>query len=44
MENPFDEKIYNKIVKACCLNHDFKNLPYGDMTHIGESSVNISGG
>jgi len=35
---------YNEVVKACCLENDFKQLPNGDQTEIGEKGVNLSGG
>ena len=41
---PQDEERYRKIVKACCLLDDFKELPNGDRTEIGERGVNLSGG
>ncbi|KAK6473650.1 multidrug resistance-associated protein 5-like isoform X1 [Huso huso] len=39
-----DEDKYKDVLEACCLNHDISNLPYGDMTEIGERGANLSGG
>ncbi|CRG86131.1 Multidrug resistance-associated protein 6 [Talaromyces islandicus] len=35
---------YDKIIKICCLDHDFANLPNGDQTQIGSRGLNLSGG
>merc|ERR1712071_313366 len=40
----FDEKRYDKVVKACALLDDLAILPAGDMTEIGERGINLSGG
>lgn len=39
-----DETWYQTIVKACCLDSDFKALPDGDLTLIGSKGMNLSGG
>jgi ABC-type transport system involved in cytochrome bd biosynthesis fused ATPase/permease subunit len=41
---PYDEKKYREIVKKCALESDFKILPAGDQTEIGEKGINLSGG
>jgi len=41
---PFEESRYNEVVRACCLDHDFKELPNTDLTEVGERGVNLSGG
>ncbi|CAH1263046.1 ABCC5 [Branchiostoma lanceolatum] len=41
---PFNQERYDKVVHACSLQADFKQLPDGDQTEIGERGVNISGG
>ena len=41
---PFDEDMYERVVDACQLRDDFKQLPHGDQTEIGERGVNLSGG
>ncbi|XP_067853075.1 ATP-binding cassette sub-family C member 5 [Heptranchias perlo] len=40
----YEEERYNNVLKACCLYPDIENLPYGDMTEIGERGTNLSGG
>ncbi|XP_078673277.1 ATP-binding cassette sub-family C member 5-like [Branchiostoma floridae x Branchiostoma belcheri] len=41
---PFNQARYDRVVHACSLQADFKQLPDGDQTEIGERGVNISGG
>lgn len=41
---PYNEEKYNNICKICCLEDDFKQLPAGDSTEIGERGINLSGG
>ncbi|XP_073676055.1 LOW QUALITY PROTEIN: ATP-binding cassette sub-family C member 5 [Garra rufa] len=38
------EEKYNAVLEACCLFPDISELPYGDMTEIGERGANLSGG
>ncbi|XP_056106276.1 ATP-binding cassette sub-family C member 5 [Rhinichthys klamathensis goyatoka] len=38
------EEKYNAVLEACCLFPDITQLPYGDMTEIGERGANLSGG
>uniref|UniRef100_A0A8C2H2A2 ATP-binding cassette sub-family C member 5 n=1 Tax=Cyprinus carpio TaxID=7962 RepID=A0A8C2H2A2_CYPCA len=38
------EEKYNEVLEACCLFPDIIELPYGDMTEIGERGANLSGG
>nr|XP_023846068.1 multidrug resistance-associated protein 5 [Salvelinus alpinus] len=40
----YDEDKYNAVVSACCLIPDLTELPYRDMTEIGERGANLSGG
>ena len=40
----FDKDKYTKVVNACQLDKDFENLKHGDMTEIGSTGNNISGG
>uniref|UniRef100_A0AAY4DNX3 Si:ch211-221f10.2 n=1 Tax=Denticeps clupeoides TaxID=299321 RepID=A0AAY4DNX3_9TELE len=40
----FNEEKYRAVVEACCLNPDIAELPYGDMTEVGERGANLSGG
>ncbi|KAL7299634.1 hypothetical protein TKK_0007396 [Trichogramma kaykai] len=41
---PWDEKRYQQVVSACCLDEDFKQLPHGDRTLVGEKGSGLSGG
>lgn len=40
----FDRQRYHKVVKACALLRDFKQLPQGDQTVVGERGSSLSGG
>jgi len=40
----FDDTWYNTVIHACVLEHDFHQLPQGDMTRIGSKGVSLSGG
>ncbi|XP_076005263.1 ATP-binding cassette sub-family C member 5 [Genypterus blacodes] len=40
----YDQNKYNAVLEACCLIPDIEDLPYGDMTEIGERGTNLSGG
>ncbi|KAM4621218.1 ATP-binding cassette sub-family C member 5 [Polymixia lowei] len=40
----YDHNKYNAVLEACCLVPDLIELPYGDMTEIGERGANLSGG
>ncbi|KAM4733129.1 LOW QUALITY PROTEIN: ATP-binding cassette sub-family C member 5 [Anableps anableps] len=42
--NEFDSDRYSAVLEACCLLPDLAELPYGDMTEIGERGANLSGG
>ncbi|KFY90781.1 hypothetical protein V500_04961 [Pseudogymnoascus sp. VKM F-4518 (FW-2643)] len=39
-----DKTRYDPVIKACCLDLDFKKMPSGDMTIIGENGTSLSGG
>jgi ABC-type transport system involved in cytochrome bd biosynthesis fused ATPase/permease subunit len=41
---PYEEAWYNQVVHACALEPDFKLMPDGDRTWIGERGGNLSGG
>ena len=41
---PINEDYYNTVVNACSLSPDFRVLPGGDLTEIGEKGINLSGG
>ena len=42
--NHFDKQKYQATIEACALIDDFKQLPLGDMTQVGESGIALSGG
>ncbi|XP_025986920.1 multidrug resistance-associated protein 1 isoform X7 [Solenopsis invicta] len=39
-----NKSVYNRVIEACALTPDFKMLPAGDQTEIGEKGINLSGG
>ncbi|KAK1124888.1 hypothetical protein K0M31_006238 [Melipona bicolor] len=41
---PYDRHRYQKVVKACSLQRDFKQFPQGDQTIVGERGSSLSGG
>lgn len=41
---PYDEQLYQTTVACCALKDDFRVLPNGDMTEVGENGVTLSGG
>ncbi|EKG15392.1 Putative ABC transporter protein [Macrophomina phaseolina MS6] len=41
---PFVQRRYNKVIKACALRPDLNVLPDGDATEIGAAGINLSGG
>eukprot|EP00038_Savillea_parva_P027846 m.61790 g.61790 ORF g.61790 m.61790 type:complete len:1379 (+) comp8046_c0_seq2:397-4533(+) len=41
---PYRKDQYNKVIKMCQLEHDFKLFDQGDMTFVGERGVTLSGG
>ncbi|CAG2102834.1 unnamed protein product [Medioppia subpectinata] len=40
----YNEEKYNRVVKACALDTDFKLMPFGDKTLVGERGLALSGG
>ncbi|ETN40306.1 uncharacterized protein HMPREF1541_04582 [Cyphellophora europaea CBS 101466] len=40
----WDPHFYNQTVSACALTDDFKQLPDGDQTEVGERGISLSGG
>lgn len=40
----YDEQRYNEIIHVCALERDFRLLPNGDQTIVGERGVSLSGG
>ena len=41
---PYDEQLYQVTVESCALKDDFRVLPNGDRTEVGENGVTLSGG
>ncbi|CAH2068593.1 unnamed protein product, partial [Iphiclides podalirius] len=41
---PYDKEKYKQVCRACSLEKDFKQFPYGDQTLVGERGVSLSGG
>jgi ABC-type multidrug transport system fused ATPase/permease subunit len=41
---PFERTRYKEVVRVCALEQDFKQLPYGDLTLVGERGSSLSGG
>ncbi|XP_043594439.1 ATP-binding cassette sub-family C member 4-like isoform X2 [Bombus pyrosoma] len=41
---PYNRQLYQKVVKACSLQRDFKQFPQGDQTVVGERGSSLSGG
>eukprot|EP00102_Acyrthosiphon_pisum_P018651 XP_016655861.1 PREDICTED: probable multidrug resistance-associated protein lethal(2)03659 isoform X2 [Acyrthosiphon pisum] len=42
--SPMDHDRYKEVIKVCALKTDFKQLPYGDRSLVGERGVSLSGG
>jgi ABC-type bacteriocin/lantibiotic exporter with double-glycine peptidase domain len=42
--SPMEKLRYHRIIEACCLWEDFKELPARDMTTVGENGTSLSGG
>jgi ABC-type bacteriocin/lantibiotic exporter with double-glycine peptidase domain len=40
----YEEKWYHRVVQACALQRDFRELPMGDSSRIGSGGVALSGG
>ena len=41
---PMDRSRYRQVVRVCALEQDFRLLPHGDRTIVGERGVTLSGG
>ncbi|CAI2363367.1 unnamed protein product [Moneuplotes crassus] len=44
MGDQFDSERFDKVIEACCLDHDIANFQSGVDTEIGERGITISGG
>ncbi|KAL5233639.1 hypothetical protein ACI65C_001049 [Semiaphis heraclei] len=42
--SPMDHNRYKEVIQVCALKTDFKQLPYGDRSLVGERGVSLSGG
>ncbi|KAJ2360494.1 hypothetical protein IW150_007483, partial [Coemansia sp. RSA 2607] len=40
----FDENLFKRVIEACALAEDMRQLPAGDLTEIGDNGINLSGG
>ena len=40
----WDPHFYERTIQACALTEDFKTLPHGDQTEVGERGISLSGG
>ncbi|KAM5348364.1 hypothetical protein ACJ41O_008188 [Fusarium nematophilum] len=42
--SPLEKVRYDRVIEACCLWEDFKELPARDLTTVGENGTSLSGG
>lgn len=42
--SPFEKIRYDRVLTACCLPEDLRELPDGDQTSVGENGTSLSGG
>ncbi|KAF4449487.1 hypothetical protein F53441_7257 [Fusarium austroafricanum] len=42
--SPMERARYDRVIEACCLWEDFKELPARDLTIVGENGTSLSGG
>ncbi|KAF4955936.1 hypothetical protein FSARC_11702 [Fusarium sarcochroum] len=42
--SPMEKARYDRVIEACCLWEDFKELPVRDITVVGENGTSLSGG
>ncbi|KAF2144322.1 uncharacterized protein K452DRAFT_267620, partial [Aplosporella prunicola CBS 121167] len=42
--SPYDERRYKQVLEACALTPDLSNFKNGDLSHIGENGIGLSGG
>lgn len=40
----YDKQRYQRVIKACALEKDFKQFPFGDQTIVGDRGASLSGG
>ncbi|KAM6482454.1 P-loop containing nucleoside triphosphate hydrolase protein [Trichoderma sp. SZMC 28011] len=43
-QSPMDRARYDRVIEACCLNIDLRELSDGDQTVVGENGTSLSGG
>ncbi|KAM0254538.1 hypothetical protein ACHAQJ_006699 [Trichoderma viride] len=43
-QSPMDRARYDRVIEACCLNVDLRELSDGDLTVVGENGTSLSGG
>ncbi|XP_033220102.1 multidrug resistance-associated protein 4-like isoform X2 [Belonocnema kinseyi] len=41
---PYNQVRYDEVTTVCALKTDFKQLPHGDLTHVGDRGMTLSGG
>lgn len=42
--SPMNKKLYEEVLRVCCLQKDMEVMEHGDQTEIGERGINLSGG
>lgn len=42
--SPMNRKMYEEVLRVCCLQKDMEIMEHGDQTEIGERGINLSGG
>ncbi|KAK5998321.1 ABC transporter ATP-binding protein/permease VMR1 [Cladobotryum mycophilum] len=43
-QSPMEKARYDRVIEACCLPVDLRELPEGDLTMVGENGTSLSGG
>lgn len=42
--SPYEETRYQKVLEACALTQDLATFKHGDLSHVGENGIGLSGG